>query len=475
MKLRHYARIYWLIIFGLLALAVSIVSSAATTEHIPLVLAVVIWVLALLFVIVWTGAGLFSFSAAYLIFLGLFHLGAVVPVQLGIGPQIGKGWIYSEYMPEALALCTIAFACFGVGACAALVRQRRTPAHQRPCDSEGQNSCQRSSYLFSGGLGLSIAGVAALLCAIRSLNVFQVSYGELFRLRLEQDPRLFGQGLHFSMLGLIVAATAADRRQLRYIMGLFLMATVPIFLYGFRGPMLVNFVTLLIVGYKKDRRLARLVAIASLFVIMLVSPLVRSLRVGESVSVYAFLDTVSILDIPMEAGASLRPLVATVSELDYQFTPPYWYGRSYLIALRRVLPNLSLYWKAPQALGTTTPAHWITHIAEPALFARAGGMGYSGIAEPYLNFGVPGVVLYFLTLGYFLMRIDRLAPGNRYLQAAIAGALPALLWTTRNDFTNFVRPVVLSFLFVYGIKLLATMRGSHLRRAISWSESTEQI
>ncbi|MGA8234391.1 MAG: O-antigen polysaccharide polymerase Wzy, partial [Candidatus Acidiferrales bacterium] len=69
-----------------------------------------------------------------------------------------------------------------------------------------------------------------------------------------------------------------------------------------------------------------------------------------------------------------------------------------------------------------------------------GGIGFSAVAEPYMNFGLAGVVGYFLLLGFLLVRLEQVSIRSSHALACWALVLGPLLWTTRNDFTNFFRP-----------------------------------
>jgi hypothetical protein len=158
-----------------------------------------------------------------------------------------------------------------------------------------------------------------------------------------------------------------------------------------------------------------------------------------------------------EMGATFRPLVETmrlVPDAD-----PYRLGRTYLAAATRVLPNLGLTradddWRDADEL---SPDLWITYTVAPWTFAAYGGLGYSAIAEPYLNFGALGIAAYFLALGIALGRLEvRLAqaPSRRTIALA-AVVFMSFLLTVRNDVQNFVRPAL------WDIGLIALIEAVH--------------
>ena len=171
--------------------------------------------------------------------------------------------------------------------------------------------------------------------------------------------------------------------------------------------------------------------------------------------------SVNILDVPIEMGQSIRPLIETESRIG---PTDYRHGKTYLIALKSIIPNLALRWQASttEVLDDLPPNLWITALADPWTYKNYGGMGFSAIAEPYMNFGVAGVVGYFLLLAYALVRLEQVSIRSSYALATWGLILGPLLWTTRNDSSNFFRPVVWGLLFLgvlwigsTGISLLA--------------------
>jgi hypothetical protein len=160
----------------------------------------------------------------------------------------------------------------------------------------------------------------------------------------------------------------------------------------------------------------------------------------------------SILDAPAEMGQSIRPLVETEELVG---PGEYRYGRTYWLAFKGIVPNLALRWEAPsiESIDELPPSHWLTALVEPWTFKNYGGIGFSAIAEPYMNFGLIGVVLYFLILGFLLIRLEQASIRNSYTLASWGLILGPLLWTTRNDFSNFFRPAIWGLLCLGIVRL----------------------
>ena len=102
------------------------------------------------------------------------------------------------------------------------------------------------------------------------------------------------------------------------------------------------------------------------------------------------------------------------------------------------------------------PSDWLTFKLEPLKFRTGEGVGFSAIAEPYLNFGFPGVIVFFGGLGFVLGRLDQRALWLEPRWLLFCGAVFwPLVRTVRNDLNNFTKPLVFLFL-ILAVWFLAT-------------------
>ena len=105
-----------------------------------------------------------------------------------------------------------------------------------------------------------------------------------------------------------------------------------------------------------------------------------------------------------------NPIVSTVSEMGssmmtvaytYVLVPssrPFDYGVDYAYALLTALPNL--FWPVHPAISHGTASDWLIWTVDPIGASRQGGLGYSCIAEAFLNFGWTGVVFIMAMVGF---------------------------------------------------------------------------
>jgi hypothetical protein len=406
--------------------------------------AVLIWLACLVLVVrELRPAGLLSFPATYLLLLGVFHLGLVVPLALGARPRFDEDWLHSGSMSRSLVLVALASACFALGVVwGGQGRVASPPA--------GRQEVVRP--LATWGLLWAALGAVLFWRGSESLGVLRATYDEYWTTIEVSDPRAFSTGLMFLVSGALVAAAGASRRGMILLGTGLALALAPIFAKGFRGIPLTAGITFMVVWYMKAPRVATRVALVGCAFALVAVPAIRMTREAALLQVAAPVDQVRPFEFFTEAGGSLRPLVETVQAFD-SGKQRLWMGRSYALAAARVVPNVSLRWEAAaEEEANLTPDQWVSQ--------RADGwkIGFSGVAEPYLNFGVAGVVLYFAALGFLLVRADALARRSPYWCAVVASTQAALLWTVRNDVMALIRTAAWSAAVVLAIRATVHLR-----------------
>jgi hypothetical protein len=392
-----------------------------------------------------------SAPLVYLSILGLFHLGLIVPWALGIY-DISRMPSFTPYgLSRSIALIDYSIVAFHIGIILALSRKRqRLLFSQTVTETEDKN-------VYVGGCGLLAVGIAIFivgLIGLDPLGYFRLTYSETYRLRAESDPRLFGSGMTVAFIGLSIAAAGASRRRFRVVSIVGAVWLASLMYLGFRGPTVIAALIVYIIARKKGLRISPLLSIAAAALLLVILPVLhesRELPLNDRLA-HISLNDFNILDSPAEMGLSIRPLVETVDLLgphDFRL------GRTYWIAIKGIVPNLALRWEASLTTSDADlpPSHWITALVDPWAYKNYGGMGFSAIAEPYMNFGVLGVVIYFFLLSFFLIYLEQISIRSAYALAAWALILGPLLWTTRNDFTNFFRPAA------WGLLTLAAIKG----------------
>lgn len=404
------------------------------------------------------GFRLLSAPAVYLAVFGVFHLGLAAPWALGLAAGDLPSWLLHNRLTPALALVLAALWALYLGIGAAALRSAKNPPETQPATPP------RDDVSFHCGLLVALLGCAALLWGVRMLGferMANATYFETYRLARTYDPRFFVTSLQLVPMGLYLAAASASRPRLKLVAGFAVLWAICVFGLGFRGFALVPLVGLATVFDKRGVRIPRVALAAAVAVVLLAIPAVRSMRATplaqRSMSDLAV--GVRPFEALQEMGGSLRPLVHTI---DLMANEPYRWGTTYIGALKLIAPNLSLIWSGDDylELEELPPSHWVSKLAAPWSYRNYGGLGFSAVAEPYMNFGPAGVAGWFLLLGWGLARLDRAADARPANLAVLAMLLGPMLWATRNTMAVFFRPAVWGL----AVALAAALFSRSLRR-----------
>jgi oligosaccharide repeat unit polymerase len=395
-----------------------------------------------------------SGAMVYLFLLGLFHLGLIVSWALGIYDISRTPSFTPHGLSRSIALINYSVIAFDLGLVLALFVAKK-PAnvlHQPATDPENREVYIAGCLLLAAGIVMFIVG----LIGLDPLGYFRLTYSETFRLRAESDPRLFGSGITVSFIGLSIAAAGASPRRFRAVATISAVWLIGLMYWGFRGPALIAAIVVYIIARKNGLRVPKWAPLLTVATALLILPVLRSGRespLNERFSQLSFKDF-NILDGPAEMGMSIRPLLETI---DLIGPADFRWGKTYWIGMQGIVPNLALRWESPASPreDDLPPNHWITAVVDPWSYKNYGGMGFSAIAEPYMNFGLAGVLAYFVFLAYFLIWLEQLSVRDSYALAAWALILGPLLWTTRNDFSNFFRSAVWGLLTLAAVKTIS--------------------
>ena len=393
-------------------------------------------------------------AMVYLYVFGLFHLGLVVPWALGIHSSVLPNWMLRYSLSPALNLVIVALTAYQVGATLAASRWGR-----RARRSVVEGPRYYNAALYHLGLIIVLLGTGLFVWGISRIGFgrfLDASYIETFELVQMYDPRLFVTSLTFVPVGLYVIAAAASRGRIATVLAVAVAWCSLIFFLGFRGFALIPLVVTLAVLNKRGFRLPAAAYIAGLLMLLIAIPVARSMR-NSSLSERSVTDAVSEihpLSAVEELGGSLQPLVHTVRLMENE--NPRW-GKTYWQALQRVIPNLAEDWAGGGYVSVEdmTPTHWVTRLAAPWKYRHFGGLGFSGVAEPYMNFGTAGVVGYFFLLAVVLVGADRFDYGRPTRLVLWATMLGPLLMTTRGSFDSFFRPLVWGWLMVLVLRVVS--------------------
>lgn len=146
------------------------------------------------------------------------------------------------------------------------------------------------------------------------------------------------------------------------------------------------------------------IVVVSLILILVVLPFVgatRTLSGKERFSPQAMIERCMSrenlgLQIITEMGNTLRIVAYALDMVPSKRSMDY--GKEYVSSLLTLIPGA--YWASEQ-----TYSSWLVWQVAPAFAAKGGGLGFSVIAEAYMNFGWPGVFIVLWILGYAIARL----------------------------------------------------------------------
>ncbi len=407
---------------------------------------------------------IYLFSTAYLIALMMFHLGLFYQRAIGnvTFPPSWEHGSFSPWLESAGWHIVLALSGFGIGFGIAVTTGKKYLKNIPP---ETINYVKKSGNWSS--IGLLIASSIFLILAINSYgNLLNYARHEIFS--SHADSRGFGAFMMiFPGSVILYYFSAITKRQKLFGLSLVIFAFLMFMFAGYRSAALFPALIGVVLWVKSGRKLPLPIVAGGVFIVLILIATSGNLRTMGKYSelelsdVSKALDEASIDSSISEMGSSVKALASVL-----QLVPKsdnYRYGGSYIRAFTDSFPNIGFNINSnasreyavkqktsdPDAIRRMHPADWLTYRIAPWHFQRGYGVGFSAVAEPFLNFGSAGILVFFILLGYGLGRLDSIPIfQSPYLFVFSASMLWPLIRTVRNDSTNFIKPFVFTFLIL---------------------------
>jgi hypothetical protein len=375
---------------------------------------------------------------------GLFFLAAFVfnggqaPLHL-IG-ALDRGYLHGDFTDGAvtrtLFLVTASLTALHAGALSALAAAHRRPPRPHEDDSE---VASRSLV----GWSLLIASIGPLVYMLYNGVTRVLTYGYM---ALYQDYTPAGIESAVQIIALLVVpgsmfviSTAQRKTVARWIPFAVLLAYgVTLLFLGLRGHSTLPLVAAAWLWHRAVKPLPKAPLIGAAALLMLVVfPAVRVIRQSAGsdrastdlvASGYASIDNPAIA-IFNELGMSMNTVAYTIDLVPK--TRDFELGASYGYSALTLFP--SLFWDRHPAIEHGTPSTWLVNTVDPVFAAIGGGMGYSFIAEAFLNFGwLAPLLIAFIGAAWVHMWWSAERAGVAAL-CALAAFLPSWLFYARAD------------------------------------------
>jgi len=430
-------------------------SSTNWPAHVTVVFAV--WISAYIATTYRYFGSLYLFCTAYIVSLSVFHMGYIIAHAVGwekFAPFVQGDMVV--WYNQAGWYCILAFGALGCGIAASLQIPTR---HVIATTDQNVNIDANFTRVYEIGAILFLASVAALVFLAGSVgNILRFSRADIFA--GAGDTRGLGFFLAVAPSAMVLMATAANTKRRKLIAyPLAALTLLSVLFLGYRSNALFPAFVGAIIWVKLGKRIPLYVAATALAFVIIAIPTVSYLRAQGPYQDVTSQDLAESIE-QADAGTVVTQLggVVVVIAHTLKWVPaddPYRYGQSYLSAMINAIPNISLTRQESgraavysggivdkEEVQKMSPGDWFTFRVSRSQFDKGGGAGFSTIAEAYLNFGLPGVVMFFGALGFLLGRLDQtdLQTSSRaYLYTG------ALLWplmkTVRNHFGVFMKPV----------------------------------
>ncbi len=242
------------------------------------------------------------------------------------------------------------------------------------------------------------------------------------------------------------------------------------FFLGFRGTAIVSAAATAWLWNKTIRRLRFSVIVASIALLSILLPLIGAVRDtpgAQRTNLSYLLEAYNRLDNPVVSIVSEMGGSMIVNAYVQQLIPEYRdfeYGKTYAYGLLTIVPNL--FWPGVHPSAANSPSKWLIETVDPGAAARGGGIGFTFLAEAYINFGLVGGALCIALLGAIV------AIGSLWAQhvndpgrsALVAITLSVVLLYARAELGNIIRTVVWYGLFPFWIYLSMLRRQKSVRR-----------
>lgn len=426
----------------------------------------------------------FSWANIFIALLVLFHLGYYLPAKIGLIDEVDfMPSIRSAESQVAMILFCAAVLAFESGVLSgcrrALVRQRR----RRETRTDDMRSASALLAIGLPVLALSIVVLAIFTFQQGGLqSTFKMSYADLNDFLSRSDSRFVETGVQFFPVGVLITYVGLLYKGVRgrpiiCVRALSCLFIAWLLIVGSRGTAFLLVLALLYVGHLCHRPVRwRTILIVGILVTIMIPVIAAYRNVSGGGRLEAAREATLIpLAAALEMGQTYRTLVGFVDYF-WKDRHPLMLGRSYWIAVPRLIPNVGLSSGSIPAGDYYRTTVWITELLEPSTARAGGGLGSTGIGEPYANFGYPGVVALFWCLGFVIGGLEQyfLLTRSGAAMGIICGIFIATNWYIRDDVYGTIRPVVWSvvvILFIFHrlrvrrnvLELPVSLRSSNVR------------
>jgi oligosaccharide repeat unit polymerase len=409
---------------------------------------------------------LFEPYPLFVVSAGLFNAGQAFLELFGMNPNgMLGGRVAPEILVRGLYLVILSMALLHTGALLAL-------GARRPRESPENRPARCRAMRMVGWFLLAVATVPTFTLFQNSFSLV-LDYGYLGLFRYQNTlSRALALSAFLVPGSIFLLAGAVQKRGLQLFCLLLTAAYGAMYLFlGARGSAAMVCIAAVWVFDRSIRPVPRLLIVALALVALVLFPLVRETRNTGGryrLSLDEQLQTLGNLESPIsssvsEMGYSLVTVTHTVSLVPV--ARPFDYGLSYLYALTAILPNIG--WEVHPSISHGLLSDWLVRTVDPVVAAAGGGLGFSFIAEAYMNFGWFGGPIWIGLIGYALCRLFLRADVTDPAKQAFTASFLAFFFVfARGESAIIARGLVWYSVIPYLLVSILTARVSRGKRRI---------
>jgi oligosaccharide repeat unit polymerase len=382
----------------------------------------------------------------------------------------------SQWIPKAMWLHALALGSTVVGYLFALSTRRPRNSNAPVANDTGAAWCNSSLRLVATLAGaLGVLGLLTFLATAGGVGTLQtLSYA---------NRGLAMRGYGILLLGLLLVSTAGlllyydalivgkrSRARLVLVLAGGVMAGWMLISLS-RGALIRFVVSLVVIRALAGYRLTRLQAVIGGVALTAATLLHSSIGRRLSLDVVTQIDWRSVpLFVFNPASGEFGSTMPTVADILAWFPAgqDFRWGATYLEALGVLVP-LAIWPDRPLAVGEWYAAHFYS-----AVWEQGGAFGFSPVAEAYMNFATPGVVLIFFLFGA-LLYLTEYAILRRPLGPVaflFALAVPWLAFFWRFDWASILKNY---FLFTAAVVFAMRVAAEVVRGISSAARATRPV
>jgi hypothetical protein len=396
----------------------------------------------------------------FLVALLVFNTGQVVLEVAGLNAGGLLGGVFQpSIVVRAVALTAASLSCLHAGALVGRILSATAAVH---CAPDRAVATRRIGWFL-----LAVSAVPVFASSIAAFDVALSSgYAALYQRSTATGVAATGEvlalflvpGLCFLLAG--ASTTRSTKAVVVCVAGVYFASQLVL---GYRSHAALPLIALTWLWDRQVCRIPRRVIVVASLIVCLLFPVVRLTRLLaggdriDSLRLEYLADQVGnpILNLLEETGSTLA-----VAAYSLELVPAeraYDKGWGYAYAASTVFPNL--FWDLHPAVAQGRYTDWLVRRVNPWVAERGGSLGFSIVAEAYVNFGALGGPVFLGLVGFaFSYFAGRSEAGDVARMAACAAFLAFWLFVARGETGAMVRPLVWYSLVPYGLVVALSTR-----------------